>query len=90
MSFLKPRFACITFVERNDDNCLRLCIKKPVLSWKFLNSILGTIFFFSWYSSNKIRKTQNEHRLSKFELSVVVNLMQISLFFGVYTTCFLI
>ena len=81
MSFLKPRFACIIFVERNDDNCLRLCIKKPVLSWKFLNLILGTIFFSVgtvYCSSNEIRKTQNEHRLSKFELSVVVNLMQIS------------
>ena len=30
------------------------------------------------YSSNKIRKTQDEHRLPKFEKSVIVNLVPIS------------
>ena len=41
------------------------------------------------YSSNKIRKTQNEHPLSKFDGSVVVDLKPISYFlvlipFGVF------
>ena len=40
------------------------------------------------YSSNKIRKTENEHfiivYLIKFEMSVIVNLKQISDLFGVY------
>ena len=42
------------------------------------------------YSSNKIRKTQwaPEHRLSKFEQSIIVNLMPISWLFWVYTNCF--
>ena len=37
-------------------------------------------------SSNKIRKTRLEHGLSKFEQSVIVNLMSISWLFCVYTT----
>ena len=37
------------------------------------------------YSSNIIGKTQIEYCLSKFEWSVIINLLQISLFFGVYT-----
>ena len=42
------------------------------------------------YSTNKIRKTQNEHRLSKFDRSVAINLNPISYFFGVYSAWFLI
>ena len=43
------------------------------------------------YSSNKIRKTQNEHQnkgLSKFEQSVIVNIMPVSWLLGDYNTFF--
>ena len=44
------------------------------------------------YSSNKIRKTQNKHlnihSLSKFEQSVIVNLIPIYCPFGIDTTTF--
>ena len=59
-----------------------------VFSWTFklkynLNNLnkRGSLFFS--YSSNKIRKTQNDHRLSKFEVIFLH-------FFGVYSTWFLI
>ena len=64
-------------------------------NWK---STVNTEMFFvpkyKFYSSNKIRKKQNEHliihRLSKFDKSVVVNLKPILYLFGVYTTWFFI
>ena len=43
------------------------------------------------YSSTEIRKTQNELLnivCQKFEQSVIVNLIPISWFFWIYTTCF--
>ena len=40
--------------------------------------------------NQKGTKYASEHGLLKFERSVIVNLMQISLLFGVYTICFLI
>ena len=36
-----------------------------------------------FYSSNRIRKTQNDHRLSKFDRSVVMNFNSISYYLGV-------
>ena len=46
-----------------------------------LNQIYKTEKFNKFlYSSNKLRKTQNDHRLSKFDRSAVVNLMPISYF----------
>ena len=49
--------------------------------------------FLAVYSSNRIRKTQNEHLIvvfSKFDRSVIVKLKPINYFVGVYTTQILI
>ena len=40
------------------------------------------------YSSDEIRKTQNEHLNIICQNLIVMNLKPISQFFGVYTTCF--
>ena len=67
---------------------LQLCTKKTLKDLQ--NHLVTSEFFISKYSSNKIRRTQNEHHLSKFDRSVVLNLKTISYYFGTYTAWILI
>ena len=52
------------------------------------NSNIKSLRFKINYSSSKLRKTQNEHRLSKSDRSVVVNLKPISIFYCLFHLLF--
>ena len=64
----------------------------PIL-WDYQTSTCLFVQYHICYSSNKIRKTQNEHLniiCQNLNSHIIVNLMQISWLFWVNTTCFLL
>ena len=58
--------------------------------YKFSQEFYAPEFSQGYYSSDKIKKTQNEHLIIVCQRSVVVSLKPISYLFGVYITWFLI